>query len=96
MTAAKTERLSKPAIGAKLLVLAVAAAFTLGGASAAVGGTDRDDRGRERGGFVMPCSLVGVNPVHHPEIFANPATARSMGFVQTADGVWHVVPDCRR
>ena len=44
------------------------------------------------GGFVKECSLDGVNPVHHPEIFGNSAVARSMGFVQSGDGAWHV--DC--
>src|ERR1700730_14154554 len=45
--------------------------------------TDRDRGGRERGGFVQPCSLDGVNPVQHPEIFGNAATAASYGFAQT-------------
>jgi hypothetical protein len=40
---------------------------------------DRPDRSRERG-YVVPCSLVGVNPVYHPEIFGN----------------GRVRPDCRR
>ena len=42
------------------------------------------------GGFVKSCSLDGVNPVHHPEIFGNPAAAREFGFVQSRDGTWHV------
>ena len=42
------------------------------------------------GGYVKPCSLDGVNPVHHPEIFGNPAVAREYGFAQSPDGVWHV------
>jgi hypothetical protein len=46
------------------------------------------------GGHVKPCSLDGVNPSHHPEIFRDPAVARSFGFVQTRDGVWHVAPNC--
>jgi hypothetical protein len=44
----------------------------------------------------MPCSLDGVNPVHHPEIFGNPAAARSFGFYLGPDRAWHVVPGCRR
>jgi hypothetical protein len=47
-------------------------------------------------GWVAPCSLVGVNPVFHPEIFGNAATARRYGFVRAKDGTWHVVPNCRR
>ena len=53
------------------------------------------DRSRERGGWVPPCSLDGVNPVHHPEIFGNPAAAASYGFVY-AGGAWRVRPDCHR
>jgi hypothetical protein len=53
--------------------------------------------GREyRGGFVKPCSLDGVNPVYHPDIFGNPAFARDVfGFVQARDGRWYVMPNCR-
>ena len=52
--------------------------------------------GREyRGGFVKPCSLDGVNPVYHPEIFGNPALAREVyGFVRARDGSWQVIPGC--
>jgi hypothetical protein len=49
-----------------------------------------------RGGYVKPCSLDGVNPVYHPDIFRNPALARAVyGFVQGRDGTWHVQPNCR-
>jgi hypothetical protein len=51
----------------------------------------------ERGGFVIPCSLDGVNPVHHPDFFGNPAVAaREYGFVRSRDGTWQVRPGCRR
>jgi hypothetical protein len=77
------------------VTLAVTAALgILGAASAAA--NEHNDRGRERGGSVMPCSLAGVNPVHHPEIFGNAAAAQSFGFVQAADRTWHVRADCRR
>jgi hypothetical protein len=77
--------------------VALAVIITLGiPGAAALAGSDRDDRGRERDGSVMPCSLDGVNPVHHPEIFGNAATARSFGFVQAPDHTWHVRADCRR
>jgi hypothetical protein len=52
---------------------------------AQVGGYDYE----YEGGYVKPCSLVGVNPAYHPEIFANPATARQYGFTQSRDGTWH-------
>jgi hypothetical protein len=48
------------------------------------------------GGWVVPCSLDGVNPVHHHDIFGNPAVARSYGFVQARDGSWQVLSNCRR
>jgi hypothetical protein len=59
----------------------------LGTASVALAGSENTE---ERGGFVMPGSLVGVNPVYHPDIFGNAATARAYGFVQSADHTWHV------
>jgi hypothetical protein len=48
------------------------------------------------GGGVVRCSLDGINPAHHPEIFGNPAVAASYGFVRSRDGTWHVAPNCRR
>ena len=51
---------------------------------------------RDRGGFVQPCSLVGINPAYHPEIFGNPAVAASHGFVRSRDGTWQVAPNCHR
>jgi len=75
--------------------LAVTTALgVLGAASAAA--SDRSDRGRDRYGSVMPCSLDGVNPVHHPEIFGNPAAAAAYGFVRSRDGGWQVRPNCHR
>jgi hypothetical protein len=47
-------------------------------------------------GSVERCSLSGINPADHPNIFSNPAVARSYGFVQSADGTWHVARGCRR
>ena len=82
--------------GKKLLVSAIAMALAVSGAGAALASDHERDRDRERGGFVVACSLDGVNPVHHPEVFANAATARSFGFVQSPDGAWHVLPGCRR
>jgi hypothetical protein len=79
----------------------VALAFTtalsiLGAASAAAGGSENRDFDRRRG-YVVPCSLVGVNPAYHPEVFGNPAAARSIyGFVQARDGTWSVIPNCHR
>jgi hypothetical protein len=55
-------------------------------ACAQAGGFDFENEG----GHVTPCSLAGVNPSYHPEIFGNPAVAREYGFVQSPDGAWHV------
>ena len=46
--------------------------------------------------YVVPCSLVGVNPAYHPDIFGNPAVAKAYGFVQGLDRVWRVESNCRR
>ena len=72
-------------IGNKAFVV-VAVTVTLGvlGATSATA-SDRSDRGRDRYGSVVPCSLDGVNPVYHPEIFGNPAAASAYGFVRSRD-----------
>jgi hypothetical protein len=51
----------------KRTLIAISAAMTLGvlGASAA----QANDSGEDRGGFVVPGSMVGVNPVYHPDLF---------------------------
>jgi hypothetical protein len=78
-----------------LVALAVTAALSVLGISSAAGSSCRDDPS-QCGGFVMPCSLDGVNPVYHPRIFGNPAVARSYGFVRSRHGAWQVVPNCHR
>jgi hypothetical protein len=50
--------------------IALAAALVLGTAPAALAKGHTNP-----GGSVRPCSLDGVNPVHHPQIFSNAATA---------------------
>ncbi len=74
---------------------ALSAALILGTASAALaGGSDRGEYGY--GGFVIRCSLDGVNPVYHPGIFGDPAVAREYGFVKSRDGSWRVEENCVR
>ena len=68
--------------------IALAIALVLGGASAALASNDNEPSG----GFVVSGSLDGVNPAYHPDIFSNPATARSYGFVRTQQGTWEAVP----
>ena len=71
----------------------ITALGVLGIASARAGGHEGDRKEKE--GYVAPCSLAGVNPVYHPEIFGNPAVAaREYGFVQSPDGSWHAGPSC--
>jgi hypothetical protein len=57
---------------------------------------DMGDRGDRGGSVVVRCSLSGVNPAVHPEIFGNPAVAASYGFARSRDGTWHVIPNCRK
>ncbi len=47
-------------------------------------------------GSLRRCSLSGVNPIYHPDVFGDPAVAKSYGFVQSG-GKWHVSPElCHR
>jgi hypothetical protein len=73
-----------------LIVLAVATAQGFLGAAPAAANDMDSGHGGEVGGSVVPCSLAGINPAHHPEIFGNPAVAASYGFVRAPDGIWHV------
>jgi hypothetical protein len=74
------------------ITLYLAAALGVLGAASAVA----SEHGRgDHGGYVVPGSLVGVNPVYHPDIFGNPAVASEYGFVQSRDGAWHVRTDWR-
>jgi hypothetical protein len=84
-------------IGKKALVVlaVITAPAVFIGISSAAGSSCRDDPS-QCGGFVLPCSLDGVNPAYHPGIFRNPAVARSYGFVRLQDGTWQVVPNCHR
>ena len=78
-----------------LVALAVITAPAVLGISSAAGSSCRDDPS-QCGGFVIPCSLVGVNPVYHPRIFGAPAVAREYGFVKSRDGSWQVARNCVR
>jgi hypothetical protein len=50
-----------------------------------------------KGGFVVPCSLAGVNPAVHLEIFSDPFIAREeYGFIRLRDGTWQVEGNCVR
>lgn len=80
----------------KKAIIALAVTVGMGALGIAVAAAkDMGDRPHE-GGAVVPCSLAGVNPVHHPEVFGNAATAAAYGFVRSRDGTWQVGPNCRR
>jgi hypothetical protein len=63
-----------------LKVLSAALAIGILGAGAAQAETDNSS---DRGGFVVPGSMDGVNPADHPGIFRNSAAANAYGFVPT-------------
>ena len=72
------------------VALAATTALVVLGAASAAGSDHEQTNDFDR---VRPCSLDGVNPVYHPEIFGNPAVARAyFGFVRSPDGTWHVQP----
>jgi hypothetical protein len=48
--------------------IALATALVLSSGVAALAASDASE---ERGGFVIEGSMVGVNPVYHPDIFGN-------------------------
>jgi hypothetical protein len=73
---------------------AVAGLGLLGSATAAFAGM-YDYESTASPAKPMPCSLAGVNPGYHPDIFGNPAVARAYGYVQAADGSWHVACGAR-
>jgi hypothetical protein len=74
----------------------VIALAVVGAASAALAGTDRDDT--DRGGYVIPGSTVGVNPVHHPYYFGSPPNYECFERFRTYDVVseTYLGPDGRR
>ena len=51
--------------------IALATALVLSSGVAALAGTKDDDGGGGAGGYVVPGSMVGVNPVYHPDIFGS-------------------------
>jgi hypothetical protein len=56
-----------------MAVSAVIALSIVGAVSAAQAG----DQGEDRGGFVVPGSMVGVNPVYHPGWLGKADNARN-------------------
>jgi|SRR5215469_8306784 len=61
--------------GKTALIVAITLSV-LGATSAALAGA-KDDDGGGAGGFVIPGSTVGVNPVYHPDVFGAFAQAQT-------------------
>jgi hypothetical protein len=76
-------------------VIGTTTALGILGAASAAASDHNGNQDRPRS-FVLPCSLDGVNPAYHPEIFGNAAAAASYGFVRSPNGTWQVRPGCRR
>ena len=49
--------------------IAISAAIVLGIVGAATAALANDSGENDRGGYVVPGSMVGVNPVYHPDLF---------------------------
>ena len=64
----------------KMTKIALLGALTLGTASVAQASNDNDG-GNGTGGYVLPGSMDGVNPVYHRGIFGNAGAARAYDFV---------------
>jgi hypothetical protein len=65
----------------KQTLIAISAAIALGSVGAA-SVAQAGSQGEDRGGFVMPGSMDGVNPAYHPEWFgkgANSGNASNAG-----------------
>jgi hypothetical protein len=61
-----------------LIALSAALAIGLLGA-ASVAQASNDDMGGDRGGFVMPGSMDGVNPAYHPQRFGTTHSTGNAG-----------------
>ena len=57
--------------GKTLIALSTAIALGLLGAASVAQASKENDGGNETGGYVLPGSMVGVNPVFHPGWFGN-------------------------
>jgi hypothetical protein len=55
--------------GKTLIALSTAIALGLLGAASVAQASNENDGGNETGGYVLPGSMVGVNPAYHPGWF---------------------------
>jgi hypothetical protein len=66
--------------GKTLIALSTAIALGLLGAASVAQASNENDGGNETGGYVLPGSMVGVNPVYHPEWFGKVRNSRAGDF----------------
>jgi hypothetical protein len=57
------------------IVLSAAVALGLLGAASVAQASNENDGGNETGGYVLPGSMVGVNPAYHPGWFGKVGNA---------------------
>src|SRR5437879_1609076 len=69
----------------KQTLFAISAAIVLGSVGAA-SLAQAGDQGEDRGGFVMPGSMDGVNPAYHPDLFGKGANSGNAGPAANAFG----------
>ncbi|HLH96040.1 MAG TPA: hypothetical protein VKW08_13085 [Xanthobacteraceae bacterium] len=63
--------------------IGLCAAIVLGGAASTALASNENDSGNETGGYMVPGSMEGVNPVYHRDIFGQFAT-RAFGSASTS------------
>jgi hypothetical protein len=66
----------------KRAFIALSTAIAIGTLSAgtAARAASENDGGNETGGYVLPGSFDGVNPVYHSDVFRNNSAAMAYGF----------------
>jgi hypothetical protein len=63
--------------GKTLISLSTAIALGLLGAGSVAQASNENDGGNETGGYVLPGSMVGVNPAYHPGWFGKMHNSRA-------------------
>jgi hypothetical protein len=72
--------------------IALAVALVLSSGVAALAGGKDDDGGGGAGGFVIPGSMDGVNPVYHPDIFGDVNAQSAKRTLQQDRSEWGKAP----
>jgi hypothetical protein len=71
-------------ISNKTTLIAFSMAVALGALAGSAAQAASDNTGGDTGGYVLPGSLDGVNPVYHPGIFRNDSAAAAYGFAPSS------------